>query len=165
MKYLLIITLTLALLDAPLAQQPTEASAVAPVFIIGEYEEQYFALSQQFPSAFLSIYDNDINVAYRAWSEFLMDIEDYALELNFDLKGVKLWMNLYFNPDGTLAHLGFYPKPNSRNIPEEQLVAFFKNFVSQYHFPEKTKEGFQHSASASFPTFFHRTTPETARSN
>jgi hypothetical protein len=49
-------------------------------------------------------------------------------ELNFDLKGVKVWLNLYFNADGTISNLAFYPKPNSRNVPEEELIAFFKNF-------------------------------------
>ncbi len=95
----------------------------------------------------------------------LMDIEDYALELQFDIRGVKLWLNIYFNADGTIANLAYFPKPNSRNVPEEHLTAFFKSFVRQYHFPEQTDQGFQHSASASFPTFFHRTTPETARNN
>lgn len=94
-----------------------------------------------------------------------MDVEDYALELNFDLKGVKLWLNIYFNADGTISNLAFFPKPNSRNVPNEQLVAFFKNFIRQYHLIQSTDVGFQHSASASFPTFFHRTNPETARNN
>jgi len=114
---------------------------------------------------FMTVYNNDLDQAFKGWSEFLMDIEDYATDLKFDIKGTKLWMNIYFNPDGTISNLAFFPKPNSRNIPEDQLVTFFKNFVRQYRFLETSDKGFQHSASASFPTFFHRTTPETARSN
>ena len=113
----------------------------------------------------MSVFNNDIDLAYKGWSEFLMDVEDYASDLNFDIKGVKLWINLYFNADGTIAHLAFFPKPNSRNVPQDQLVAFFKTFVRQYQFPEQAEEGFQHSTSATFPTFFNRTTPITARSN
>jgi len=135
------------------------------VFLIGEYEDHYLELSQQHPAVFMSVFKNDIDQAYKGWSEFLMDVEDYATDLNFDIKGVKLWINLYFNPDGTIAHLAFFPKPNSRNIPQEHLVAFFKSFVRQYQFPEQANEGFQHSAGASFPTFFNRTTPVTARGN
>ncbi len=164
MKYLLIITLTL-ILDRAQAQTHVQPTGIPEVFVIGEYEDQYLTLSQQHPAVFMSVYDNDIEKAYRGWSEFIMDIEDYALDLDFDLKGVKLWLNIYFNADGTISNLAFFPKPNSRNIPEEELIAFFKSFVHQYRFAETTEKGFQHSANASFPTFFHRTSPTTAKNN
>jgi hypothetical protein len=165
LKYLLIITLTL-ILDYSRAQTNVQPTGTLPeVFLIGQYEEQYLELSKKHPEAFLSLFNNDINLAYKSWSDLLMDIEDYALDIQFDIKGVKLWLNVYFNPDGSISNLAFYPKPNSRNIPEEHLVAFFKSFVRQYHFKDTADKGFQHSASASFPTFFHRTTPETARNN
>ena len=113
----------------------------------------------------MALYNNDINLAYKGWGEFLMDVEDFALRLDFDLKGVRLWLNIYFNADGTISNLAFFPKPNSRNVPNDQLVAFFKKFIGQYRLIESSDIGFQHSASASFPTFFHRTNPETARNN
>lgn len=167
MKYLIRITFTLFLVSAHLqtyAQTPGTAQ-IPEVFLIGEYEDQYLQLSEAFPQSFMSLYANNIDLAYKGWSGFMMDIEDYAADLKFDIRGVKLWINIYFHPDGTVAHVALYPKPNSRNIPEDQLVAFFKNFVRQYHFTETAEQGFRHSASVSFPTFFHRTTPETARSN
>jgi hypothetical protein len=164
LKYLLIITLTLLLKSANAQSQP-QPTGLPEVFLIGDHEDQYLALSQQHPGAFMSVFNNDIDKAYKGWSDLLMDIEDYATQIQFDLRGIKMWINLYFNPDGTISHLAFFPKPNSRNVPEEHLMAFFKSFVRTYHFPETSDLGFQHSASASFPTFFHRTTPETARSN
>ncbi len=167
MKYLIRITFTLFLVSAHL-QTYAQTSGTTPlpeVFLIGEYEDQYLSLSDAFPEALMSLYHNNIDLAYKGWSGFMMDVEDYAADLKFDIRGVKLWINIYFNPDGTIAHLAFFPKPNSRNVPEEHLLAFFKNFVRQYHYTETSDKGFQHSASVSFPTFFHRTTPETARSN
>jgi hypothetical protein len=164
LKYLLSITLLL-LLESGFAQQHVQSSGLPEVFLIGEHEETYLLLNQEHPASFMSLFNNDINIAYKAYSEMLMDIEDYAFDIRFDLKGVKLWLNIYFNADGTISNLAYFPKPNSRNVPEEHLTAFFKSFVRQYHFPEKSERGFQHSAGASFPTFFHRTTPETARNN
>ena len=164
MKYLFCITLTLLLVSAH-AQPHAQSTGLPEVFLIGEYEDQYLALSQQHPEVFLSVFDNNIDKAFKGWSDLLMDIEDYAADVKFDIKGAKLWLNVYFNADGSISNLAFYPKPNSRNIPREQLVAFFKNFVRQYHFTETYTSGFQHSSGASFPTFFHRTTPETARNN
>ncbi len=164
MKYLISITLIL-ILESANAQSHVQSTGIPEVFLIGEYEDRYLELSEQHPEMFLSMYNNNLDQAYKGWSEFLMDIEDYAADLKFDIKGAKLWINIYFNPDGTISNLAFFPKPNSRNIPEDQLVVFFKNFVRQYRFLETSDKGFQHSASASFPTFFHRTTPETARNN
>jgi len=164
LKYLISITLIL-ILESAHAQSHVQSTGIPEVFLIGEYEDRYLELSEQHPEMFMTVYNNDLDQAFKGWSEFLMDIEDYATDLKFDIKGTKLWMNIYFNPDGTISNLAFFPKPNSRNIPEDQLVTFFKNFVRQYRFLETSDKGFQHSASASFPTFFHRTTPETARSN
>lgn len=142
-----------------------QSTGIPEVFLIGQYEDSYPELSQQHPEALLSIYGDNLDLAYKGWSEFLMDIEDYATELAFDIKGAKIWLNVYFNADGTIANLAFYPKPNSRNIEKEHLVAFFKSFVRQYKYPEVAEQGYQHNASASFPTFFHRTTPITAKGN
>jgi len=142
-----------------------QTTVVPEVFLIGQYEDSYFQLSQQHPQALLSVYNDNLDLAYKGWSEFLMDIEDYATELEFDIKGAKIWLNVYFNQDGSISNLAFYPKPNSRNIQNDHLVAFFKSFVRQYHYPEVAEKGFQHSASASFPTFFHRTSPVTAKGN
>ena len=164
MKYIVLITLTLLLVHAQ-SQSFAQPSGLPEVFLIGEHEDQYLNLAQQHQGSFMSLYNNDINLAYKGWSEFLMDVEDYALNIDFDLKGVKLWLNIYFDADGTISNLAFFPKPNSRNVPNEQLVAFFKNFIRQYHLVQNADIGFQHSASASFPTFFHRTNPETAKSN
>ena len=162
MKYLIIIALTL-LLDHAAAQSGAIATNVPEVFLIGEYEDQYLALSKQHPAIFMSVYNNDIDKAFRGWSNMLMDMEDYAANINFDMKGVKLWINLYFNADGSIEHLAFYPKPNSRNLPVEHLAAFFKTFIRDYQMDVKSEKAFQHSASAAFPTFFHRDLQETAK--
>lgn len=159
LRYLIVITL--ALLSGYIGAQTSGTDKALPeVFIIGEHEEQYLDLSRQFPAVFMSVYNNDISRAYSGWTELLMDIEDYATEIGFDIKGTKLWLNLWFRPDGSVAHLAYYPKPNSRHIPEEHLIAFFKNFVRQYKLPVTSDKGFFHSAGAAFPTFFERTTAD-----
>ncbi|MEO5906718.1 MAG: hypothetical protein ABIQ11_08330 [Saprospiraceae bacterium] len=164
MKHLLIIALSLSL-DLVVAQTTAPVIPVPEVFLIGEYEDQYMRLSKEHPAIFMYVYNNDIDKAFRGYSEMLMDMEDYAAELNFDTKGVKLWINLYFNADGSLEHLAFYPKPNSRNVKVEYLAAFFKNFVRTYQLSAKSLKPFHHSASASFPTFFSRELQETAKRN
>jgi hypothetical protein len=59
---------------------------------------------------------------------------------------------IFWNADGSFRHLAFYPKVNSRNIPNEELLAFFKGFSKEYRIPIKAAEGYSHYGSASFPT-------------
>ena len=125
MKYLISITLIL-ILESAHAQSHVQSTGLPAVFLIGEYEDRYLELSEQHPDMFMTVYKNNLDQAYKGWSEFLMDIEDYAADLKFDIKGAKLWMNIYFNPDGTISNLAFFPKPNSRNIPEENRADFAK---------------------------------------
>ena len=164
MKYILSITLTLLVVRS-YTQPHAQASVLPSVFLIGEYEDRYLELSKAHPALFMSVYQNDIDRAYQGWTNCLMDMEDYASRINFDLKGVKVWINLYFNQDGTIANLAYYLKPNSRNIPTDDMTAFFKSFVNQYHLPVHAEKGFQHSTSASFPTFFAKDNPELAKKN
>ena len=164
LKYILSITLTLLLMRS-YSQPHAQVSALPTVFLIGEYEDRYLELSQAHPAQFMSVYQNDIDLAYKGWSSCLLDMEDYASRINYDLKGVKLWINLYFNSDGTISNIAFYPKPNSRNVPLDELVAFFKGFAKEYRLPVTAAKGFQHSTSASFPTFFQVDNPELAKRN
>jgi hypothetical protein len=147
------------------AQPPVPSLPIPEVFLIGEYEDRYLDLSKDHPALFLSVFDNDVDKAYKVWSTCLADMEEYAAQLDFDLRGVKLWINMYFNPDGTIAHLAFFRKPNSRNVPDNQLSAFFRNFVDHYKLPAASGKGFQHSTSAAFPTFFQPTGQELVKRN
>lgn len=145
------------------AQSASRTDALPTVFLIGEYEDQYLDLARRYPAVFVAMFDNDLDAAFKTWSEFLMDMEDTAGQLNFDLRGIKLWLNLYFAPDGRIGHIAFYPKPNSRLVPEEHLVAFFRQFAARHQIPVTWEKGFQHSASVSFPTHFARSGSETVR--
>lgn len=164
MKYLFSITLTLLVVHS-YSQPHAQASALPTVFLIGEYEDHYLELSKAHPAQFMSVYKNDIDQAYKGWTSCLMDMEDYASRIHFDLKGVKVWINLYFNQDGSISNLAYYLKPNSRNVPVEEMTAFFTNFINQYRLPVTAEKGFQHSTSASFPTFFMKENPELAKRN
>jgi hypothetical protein len=38
----------------------------------------------------MSVYHDDIDLAYRSWTNILMDMEDYATDIDFDIKGKTL---------------------------------------------------------------------------
>ena len=67
-------------------QPRPQVSSLPKVFMIGEYETRYLELAQAHPAQFISVYQNDIDRAYKAWSNCMMDMEDYAARINFDLR-------------------------------------------------------------------------------
>jgi hypothetical protein len=126
------------------------------VFMIGEYEKPYETMSASYEKLLLNIYKEDIDKAYSAWTSVLISMEDYAKETSFNLNGLKLWMNVFFNVDGSIQHIVYFPKPNSRNMEFEQLTNFLISFCKVYHFKDPVPEKCSHFGSASFPTFAKR---------
>ncbi len=122
------------------------------VFITGEYPEAFEKLNTKYPGSLISASGNDMDVAFNNWRLFLADIEKYSEEIDFDLKGVKIMLQVYWNKTGKIDHLTYWPKPECRNIPEDDLVAFFKSFVRNYTYRVKSNENFTHSGAAEFPT-------------
>ncbi len=133
-----------------------EQAGLPRVFMIGEYEKPYENMSAVYDKLLLAIYQDDIDKAFRAWTSVLVSMEDYSREVSFNLNGLKLWMNVFFNVDGSIQHIVYYPKPNSRNMQFEQLTNFLISFCKVYHFKDPVPVKCSHFGSASFPTFAKR---------
>ena len=135
------------------AQVVEQATPDDRVSLIGEQEETFAALSVSHPGILLGVCGNDMDYAYEKWMIMLGAMEDYAEAIGYDIQGLKTYMYVYWNADGTIAHLAFFPKTKSRNIPIADLRTFFSGFVETYQMQIKTEEGFSHYGSAAFPTF------------
>jgi hypothetical protein len=133
-----------------IATQPLEMPLVS---LIGEDEDIFAALAETHGDIFLEVCGNDMDLAYDKWMEMLVAMEDYSEEINYDIKGVKTYLYVFWNTDGTVKHLAFYPKANSRNIPIAELRAFFKGFAKEFQMNVTADGGYSHYASGSFPTF------------
>lgn len=129
------------------------AQDVPKVFMIGENEKDYEALVGECQNILLSVCDNSMEEAYDKWSTMLSDMEKYAEKSQFDLKGIKVWINVFWNNDGTFKNIVYYPKPNSKNMDFEELTSFLYGFVADYQFDVKSDACYSHFGSASFPTF------------
>ena len=123
------------------------------VFMIGEFELQYESMVVDCSELLLGVCDDSMDEAYKEWLLMLKDIEDYAVSQEFEIRGIKTWLNIFWNEDGTIKHLVFYPKPNSRNMDFEELRQFFASFVAQYTFSKSFEDCFAHYGSAKFPSF------------
>jgi hypothetical protein len=135
-------------------EQPVEPAEVPLVSLIGEDQYLLSELSTRHSDILLQVCGNDMDLAYDMWSEMLGAMEDYSNELDYDLKGIKTYLHVFWNGDGSIAHIAFFPKPNSRNVPIPELRAFFKEFAKVYTLPLTHETGFSHYASGAFPLFY-----------
>ncbi len=137
------------------AQNPIDKTATLPrVFILGEHAKAYDALTQQYShhQMLLDKCNNDMAMAYGKWMSMLKEMEAYASQVNYNLDGLKLWLNVFFDKDGHIEHIAFYPKTASRVVPLDELKAFFKKFAEDYKFPLQSDEAYVHFGHAAFPT-------------
>ncbi len=134
--------------------QPIQTDSIAPkAFLIGEYEQAFEQLLNEHQTLLLTACNDDMNVAFEKWRDMVVAMESHSDVVNFDLKGVKLWLNIFWKEDGSIRHIAFYPKPNSRNVDTDKLTLFLMSFINNYQFPLKVGKKFSHYGVASFPTF------------
>ncbi len=124
------------------------------VFLIGEYAEEFETASSEYRLQLMEACNNDMEKAFNAWVGMLTEMEDYAEQLDIDIKGVKMWVKIFWNEDGQIAHIAYYLKPHSKNIDVDELTAFLMSFMNRYSFPVESAEKFSHYGSASFPTLY-----------
>ncbi len=121
------------------------------VFMIGENEKAYDQLVTDYSTMLLLVCNNDLEKSFEIWTDFLHDIEDYAAQSGYDLKGAKLWINVFWDKEGKIDHIVFYPKPNAKNLNYENLKPIFESFITQYQIPVKYTTKYSHYGSANFP--------------
>ena len=121
------------------------------VSLIGDDEKGYEKTISECPSLLLEVADNSMDSAYKIWTGMLADIEESASDSGVDLKGAKIWINLFWEADGSIKKVVYYPKPNSKNMDFTQVTKVLENFASNYNLPINHTGCFSHYGSASFP--------------
>lgn len=121
------------------------------VQLIGENEDEYEKVVAECKELLISAADNDMKLAYQSWTDMLLSMETAAQEADISLDGVKMWVNVFWKDDGTIDHLYYYPKPNSKNMDFEILTSFLIDFSTQYQMGITNDDCFSHYGSATFP--------------
>ncbi|MBK9254559.1 MAG: hypothetical protein IPM42_03620 [Saprospiraceae bacterium] len=129
------------------------STSVPTVFFIGEHEDAFEKMVKDYNTLLFTVCENSMELTYDNWALFLMDLEQYATSMNVDLKGTKYWLNVFWNKNGTIDNIAFFPKPNSKNINYEDIRVLLTGFIKNYQSPLKHKTKFSHYGSASFPVF------------
>ena len=138
--------------EGPVSESGPKVLTLPKVFQIGEYEDQYGLLYETYHDILLTVCHDDMSLAFGKWMDMIGEMEAYAHSIDFDLNGVKIWLKVFWNADGTIQYISFYRKPNSRNIDPVELSAFLSSFMNRYQMPIKTNLKYTHNGSAQFPT-------------
>lgn len=127
---------------------------VEKVFFIGENQSEYDKLISAYKMPLLTVTGQDVDKAFLQWTDLLTSLEQYSEKQGMDIKGVKIWLNVFWNDKGSVDHFTFYPKPNSKNLDYEKFKGIIKNFLNQYtKIGMTSKEAYSHYGTANFPIF------------
>ena len=95
-----------------MAQSPEQElrtiSELPKVFMIGEYEDLYSSLYEQYPGILLHQTENDMDQAFEKWLHMLYSMEEYADKIDYDVKGLKVWLQVFFNKSGKIDYILFF---------------------------------------------------------
>lgn len=139
----------LLLLQAPLWGQQDLKKA----FVLGTNEEAYEELSREHARTLLAVSDNDPQEALSNWLTTMQSIEAYAKSIDFDIKGLKVLLHVFWNEDGSIRSIGYFIMPDSRNYKQEDISALLASFARQYTPKLNSDRKFSHYTNVSFPTF------------
>ena len=126
------------------------------VFLLGSEEQRYEQLTSGYSQTLLEATGGDITQAFEGWLDMQQAIDAYALTQNYDLNGVRLWLHVFWAPNGDIDQIGFLLRPDSRLVEENEIKALLAGFIGQYRLPVQSSQKFNHYTGATFPTLSQR---------
>lgn len=129
------------------------------VFLIGDDSRAFEALSRSYNIPLINACEDDIETAFYKWKDMMIALENFSKSEGYDIRGIKMWIKIFWAADGSVEHIAYFLKPHSRNVSTEALSAFFKNFMATYKLPIEVERSFSHYGSVSFPTYYQITRP------
>lgn len=132
----------------------TNAQKVPIVFQVGENQELYSKLIAKYNKQLLTVCDDDMELAFEKWSDLMSNIELFAKQEGLDIRGVKLWINVFFNKNGKIDYIFYHPKPISLNMDYSKLTKILEKFASSNKIDIQYTASFSHYGSAHFPVLY-----------
>lgn len=152
MKYLITFLLTFSLGTHLFAQK----SNFPKVMNVAQNSEILEDLSATYKSSLFSASDADFIKTTKNWHHLLIGLEKYAEEIDFDLKGIKVWIKVFFAKDGNIDHITYILSETSINIDSIELEAFLRSFIKNYKLPISHEQKFAYDARVRFPLYLMR---------
>ncbi len=129
---------------------------IPKVFSLSEDQSVLEQLSLLYTKGLIEVCNDDTDIAFTKWNHMMLALEQYADKQNVKIQGVKMWIKVYWAADGTVDHIGYTLKPNSRNVKIAEFNALLKTFLEGYKLQQTADSRFTNSGSVSFPIFVPR---------
>ncbi|MGB3547041.1 MAG: hypothetical protein WBA17_08695 [Saprospiraceae bacterium] len=129
---------------------------VPTIFQLSDVEKLNAQLQEQYPQDFFTAVDNDFGRAEGIYLEVMKSVDAFARSINYDIDGMKVWIQFFIGTDGSIQHLGFQLRPESRNMDVSEIKAFFKAYIEKNRFPLTADQPFNYYTRATFPTIARR---------
>ncbi len=154
MRFFIAIFLSAGLFTGTVSAQEAKSAAELPkVFVLGENEAAYDELVKSYETSLLDACDCTMKDAFAKWLEMLHELEVYSDKQNFDIRGVKAWLHVFWKADGTVDHIAYHLRPNSRAVDNAAMSEVLAGFAGTYSFPLIAKTGYAHYSTGEFPVF------------
>jgi len=130
----------------------SKTTAYPKAFVIGEHSATFETLNDLYNNQLLTVCDNDLKKAYRQWKRVLSDIDRYAQINGFKLKGVKMWVKIYWSESGQIEHIAYDLKRQSKKINKKKFTKLLTKYIESK--PEPFMVGvsnFSHYGSVNYP--------------
>ena len=140
----------------PTVTKIKQKTELPKVFIISDDQATFEQLSAQYNTSLMDVCKDNDEAAYAKWTNMMHAFEQHADKNNINVKGVKMWVKVFWGADGSVEHIGYFLKPNSRNAKLEEMTALWRTFVEKYHLPldeGSTVAKFSNYGSVSFPLY------------
>ena len=125
-------------------------------FVIGDFQDEYEYLTNEFPEILIKACDNDLPAAQSVWFDYMKAMEDYSHEIEFDLGGVVFWIHFFWDTNGEVDYIAYHLQPHSRLVKDDLMLAFLQSFAASNKIKTQAAQPFAHYGSASFPLYFQR---------
>lgn len=122
------------------------------VFLLGDFDGTPFEqLKSTHETTLYAACHNDAESAYYCWVHLLKHLESFSQQRNYDITGVKMWLYVFWNKDGTVSHMAYYLKPNSKFVNTDDITNLLTAFCESYKLPLIAEKNYSNYNSATFP--------------
>lgn len=115
-------------------------------------------LSTQYQSSLFSASDTNFVTTINNWRNFLLSMEQYSETIDFDIKGIKVWLKVFWAKDGNIDHIAYILSDRSINIDLVEWEAFLRSFMRNNKLAIKHKRSFTYDGRLMFPLSYKRPT-------
>ena len=128
-----------------------QAQEATVIYSLNDRPEEVQDVLDEEYEVLLKYYQGDMEKAMKDWYGFLTSLEKFAEAEAVNIDGVKVWLNVFSRPDGSLKAVGYHPKSGSKKMDWAVFEALLKEFSKQYQYPVEMKQPYSHYAAAMWP--------------